>query len=188
MQISIANATQDSNRGWLRRAIWRVRQFAHAVRSRPDPGVDATLRQLLASDDQWELLSRLTPFDRAHHLRVHGLLIGAGHDDPDLLLAALLHDVGKADARGRVGTLHRATNVLLGWLSPALLGRLASGDGWFRHGLWLSMHHAEIGADLAHGAGASERCCFLIAAHAGSTDVADPLLVALAAADNAAIR
>jgi putative nucleotidyltransferase with HDIG domain len=188
MPTTIATLYQTQRRGRLSSALWRVRQFSHALRCRPDPAVDAELRRLLESDAQWALLARLTPFDRAHHLRVHALLVEAGHDDVDLLRAALLHDVGKADERGRVNPLHRSAHVLLGWISPGMLRRVAINGGWLSHGLWLSLHHAENGAVLAARAGASERCCELIAAHAGPLRSTDPLLVSLAAADHASIR
>lgn len=188
MLMTIATQFPTHRRGRVRDALWRVRQFSHALRSRPDPVVDAELRRLLGSDIQWALLTRLTPFDRAHHLRVYTLLVESGHDDPDLLRAALLHDVGKADDRGRVNPLHRAAHVMLVALVPGLLTRVAFNGGWFSHGLWLSLHHAENGAVLAARAGASERCCALIAAHARPLRSTDPLLVALAAADHASIR
>lgn len=188
MHTAIANPAPDIRRGRLRRAIWRVRQFGHAIHSRTDRDVDAVLHRLLASDAQWLLLARLTPFDRAHHLRVHQILVQAGHDDPDLLCAALLHDVGKADERGRVNAFHRATHVLLGRVSPPLLHQVARSGGWLRHGLWLSVNHAEIGAGLVRAAGGSERCCAFIAHHDDPSASSDPLLAALVAADNAAIR
>ncbi|MDQ3547210.1 MAG: HD domain-containing protein [Chloroflexota bacterium] len=188
MQMSIAAAATPPERGKVRRMLWRVRQFGHAIDSRPSPADDAELQQLLASDAQWRLLAHLTPFDRAHHLRVHTLLVEAGHDDPDLLLAGLLHDVGKADERGRVSVPHRAVHVLLVRLAPSLLDRLSRNDGWFRHGLWLSVRHAEVGACLVAAAGGSQRCCALIACHNKPSSSSDPLLAALVAADNAAIR
>jgi hypothetical protein len=188
MPMTIATSFPTHRRGRLSNALWRVRQFSHALRCRSDPAVDTELRRLLDSDAQWALLTRLTPFDRAHHLRVYALLVASGHDDPDLLRAALLHDVGKADERGRVNPLHRTAHVLLGCIAPGLLRRVAISGGWLSHGLWLSLHHAENGAVLAARAGASERCCALIAAHAGPLRSSDPLLVALAAADHASIR
>lgn len=187
MQMSVAAKPLATRRGRIGAAIWRVRQFGHAIRSHPDPTVDAELQRLLASEAYWRLLARLTAFDRAHHLRVYRLLIEAGQDDPDLLLAGLLHDAGKADERGRVSAVHRAAHVVLGLLVPGLLARLAHDGGWLRHGLWLSVHHAEIGAKLVHAAGGSERCCALIRQHDDPCP-ADPLVAALVAADNAAIR
>jgi hypothetical protein len=188
MTMTIATQPLEPKQSWLHGALWRVRQFRHAVRSRPEPAVDSELRRLLASDAQWTLLARLTPFDRAHHLRVYRLLIDAGHTDPDLLRAALLHDVGKADARGRVGVIHRSVHVLIGSVSPRLLHRIAADEGWFQRGIFLSAYHAEVGAALVRIAGGSQRCCDLIRRHNKRSDQNDPLLAALIAADNAAIR
>ena len=188
MPMSIATTTIVPTRNTVQRVLWRARQFGHVIWSRPDNDVDAELRRLLDCDAQWTLLARLTPFDRAHHLRVHQWLVASGESDPDLLLAGLLHDVGKADASVRVNPLHRAACVLLFKVSPSLLERLAVRGNWFGHGLWLNVHHAEAGAMLARDAGASERCCALIRAHAEPWSHTDPLLNALIAADNATIR
>ncbi|MEX1158725.1 MAG: hypothetical protein WEC79_07345 [Thermomicrobiales bacterium] len=188
MQTQLTTPATVAGRRGLGGALWRLRQFGHMMRSRPDAAVDAELLRLLDCDAQWFLLARLSPFDRAHHLRVHTVVVESGYDDPDLLRAALLHDIGKADDRGRVNAVHRAAHVLLERLSPTLLTRvIGSGDG-FRHGLWLSVLHPALGASLASEAGASARCCALIASHADHAGGADPLQAALASADDAAIR
>jgi putative nucleotidyltransferase with HDIG domain len=169
-------------------SLRRIAQFVGAVRCKDDPAVDARLRVLLGNDAQWALLQRLAPFDRAHHLRVHELLVTLGHDDLDLLRAALLHDIGKADERGRVRLPHRVVSTLLGELAPSLLARLSRADrDGVRHGLYLAAHHARLGAELAAQAGASARCCALIAGHEGAQVGDDPLLAALIAADSQAI-
>jgi putative nucleotidyltransferase with HDIG domain len=174
----------------LAQGSWRrVSQFTHllAVRAKPDARIDAALRQLLSDELQWQLLARLTPFDRAHQLRVHALLVDQGHTDPDLLRAALLHDVGKADERGRVGWPARVALVVLRAGFPRLLGWLTE----VRRrgplgGVYLARHHAALGARMAARAGASARCCELIARHEGPAGK-DDALAALMAADARAV-
>lgn len=168
----------------------RVRQFLDATLPQDDAGViDRALRQIVENDQQWQLLARLTPFDRVHHLRVYTVLVEQGETDPDLLLAAVLHDTGKADNRMRVGLPHRVVRVLLGATWPELLARLTSRDNWLGHGLFLAVRHPELGALLARQAGASDRCCDLIRHHHQPIEtVNDPLLRALILADEEASR
>jgi putative nucleotidyltransferase with HDIG domain len=164
----------------------RWRQFADAVLCRADPRVDRRIRELLNDDGQWRLVARLTPYDRRHLLTVHDRLVAAGYTDPDLLRAALLHDIGKADERARVGTPHRVLRVVLRRVWPGLLRWLAT-ERKLSHRLYLAEHHAALGARAARQAGASERCCALIAAHEATSDAtADRLLLALIAADSGA--
>lgn len=169
-------------------ARWRVLQFLTALSVRTDPQVDLRLRSVVQNDAQWALLQRLTPFDRSHHLHVYDALRRAGHSDPDLLLAGVLHDVGKADDRGRVWLLHRVAKVLLARHAPGLLSRLSNSQGnAVTHGLFLCVWHAELGARLAHAAGASARCCELIARHEeDSENVTDRDLLALILVDHGA--
>ena len=164
-------------------ALRRVGQFARALRLRPDARIDGRLRHLLADERQWLLLARLSAFDRAHHLRVHHTLVAWGQTDPELLRAALLHDAGKADDCGRASVPHRVALVLLRASVPGLLSRLAAqpGRGPWR-GMYLAVHHAALGAQHASLAGASVRCCELIAGHAGPAGE-DTALAALIAAD-----
>jgi HD superfamily phosphodiesterase len=116
-------------------------------------------------------------------LGVHDRLLATGYSDPELLRAALLHDAGKADCRARVGITHRVLRVLLKRFAPGLLGRLATGRPR-SHRLYLAEHHARLGAEAARHAGASERCCWLIANHERDVaDVTDSELLALIAAD-----
>lgn len=168
-------------------ARWRVLQFLTALTVRCDPLVDLRLRAAVHSDAQWALLQRLTPFDRSHHLQVYDALRQTGHSDPDLLLAGALHDVGKADARGRVWLVHRVARVLLAKLAPDSLSNLSDNGNALMHGLYLCVRHASLGAQLAEAAGASSRCCELIARHEENAErVADPGLLALIKADQGA--
>ena len=119
--------------------------------------------------------------DRRHALDVVERLLARGHDDPDLLTAALLHDAGKGH---RMRLWHRVAGVLLSAFAPGLLRRLADPDpaSW-RHPFHLFLHHARLSAKLAERDGASARAVALIR---GTPDPADAHLSrALTEADDA---
>lgn len=159
--------------------VWyRIQQGLSQLIARPDADVDATLQTLL-SGAHWELMKRLTPPDRAHALRVHRELVRRGLLDRDLLQAALLHDVGKADDRNRVTLFHRTLNVLAGKIAPNALERFACRGGWIGHGVHLARRHPTLGAELARQTGASQRTCWLIAHHDDGTISGDSALRAL---------
>ncbi len=186
--ITTANVVQFSISfcGGLSVVESRVRQFIQALTYRQVPAIDTRLKTVLDSDQQWELLRRLSPFDRAHHLNVWSHLVEEGVRDPDLLQAALLHDVGKADGDGRVRLIHRIMLVLGRRVAPDLIGILTTpGTPYYVHGLYLADNHAELGAELAWEAGASQRSCYFIAMHENVTLAAnDDSLRALMLADS----
>ena len=119
--------------------------------------------------------------DRRHALDVAGRLMARGLHDPDLLVAALLHDAAKGH---RVRLWHRVAGVLLAAAAPALLRRLADRDprSW-RHGFHLVLHHARLSAELALAAGVPPRAAGFIRGEARGEDV--QLLRHLTAADDA---
>ena len=124
----------------------------------------------------------MTPRDQQHCLDVYRRLKEQGHDDGDLLAAALLHDAGK----GHIALWHRVVFVRLDATAPRLQRAIIApgeGDGW-RQALYRCCHHAELGAELARAAGAGERVVALI-----GEDESEPVreqLAALKAADDAA--
>jgi len=156
-----------------------MQAVAH-VRARVDPAEEVVARRLLP-DRAMALYQAMPVADRRHALDVADRLLGAGHDDGDLLAAALLHDVAKGH---RMRLWHRATGVLLEALAPALLHRLASEDprSW-RHPFHLYLHHDRLSAELATRAGCGARAAGFII---GAVDEADAhLLDALKRADDA---
>jgi hypothetical protein len=156
-----------------------MQAVAH-VRARVQPAEEAVARRILP-DRAFALYRAMPVADRRHALDVVDRLLAAGHDDADLLAAALLHDTAKGD---RMRLWHRASGVLLDALAPALLRRLERDDprSW-RHPYHLYLHHASLSADLAVSAGCGPRVeAFII----GRVDDADAhLLAALKRADDA---
>jgi hypothetical protein len=76
------------------RILYRTRQFWHILRLVPSER-DLDLVQSVLTPAQFSLFSRLQPGEQSHSIKVFTKLAGAGENNPDLLVAALLHDVGK---------------------------------------------------------------------------------------------
>lgn len=165
----------------------RLHQGLAALCPRLPVDRDAILAATL-SGPQSEAFRRLPVHDQAHLCRVYRALRDDGMDDPDLLTAALLHDLGKIDAGGRsqVRLVDRIARVVIARVAPPLLRRLARlpAPGW-RRGLALAVHHPALGAERAADLGCSDRTCWLIAHH-HDTATADADLRRLIAADRTA--
>ncbi len=87
-------------------------------------------------------------------------LLEQGENQPDLLVAALLHDIGKL--RYRLNPLERAMVVLVKAINPEQAHRWGSlpPDGWDRLPGWrkafiVAEQHAGWGAEMARQAGVS---------------------------------
>jgi hypothetical protein len=115
------------------------------------------------------LFRTMSQADQRHSLRVCRALQAHGCEERDMLAAALLHDVGKAE--GRVPFWTRPVIVLGKRLHSALLTRLTvlpecieRAPRWQRE-LSYAWWHAEVGAQLAMRAGLSERSVLYIRTH-----------------------
>lgn len=144
-----------------------------------------------------DLFYRMPRRDQRHSLDVLYSLRSAGVDQPDLLAAALLHDVGKTVNPGRPLRLwQRVVVVLLEAIDPELVAVLASDDpDSLRYPFHAHLCHPELGAALAQEAGCTRLTVELIRWHQskkGSPVEAEPgrqpalpqLLAWLQAADN----
>ncbi|MBI4498333.1 MAG: hypothetical protein HY689_10575 [Chloroflexi bacterium] len=162
------------------RLWYRARQFGNVFRARLRPEEEALVRVVLTPAQQ-RLFWAMHPVARRHHLDVCRALQRQGWRDPEVLAAALLHDVGK----GHLGPWARAVIVVVGALAPGLLaagprsGRPAGGPR-----AWLAAHvrHAEDGAALVAAAGGAARTVALIRCH--ERGGSDPALHALRRADD----
>lgn len=178
--------------------FYRSRQFFNGFFAQLTTEEEQLVRQRL-SPAEFALFSRMPLDARRHSLNVYLTLERTGNTDPDLAVAALLHDVGKvaADVTGvKLGLWVRIPLVLMEATHPKIIRRLASpdpNDGW-RYTLNVHLEHPEIGAAMAARAGSSRTACWLIASHqnrellhedewALSTNAAD-LLLALQQADS----
>jgi hypothetical protein len=147
--------------------VHRVSQFVAHVRARVD-GDEVALAHRMLAGPAARLFDAMPVADRRHGLDVSARLLAAGHDDPDLLAAALLHDAAKGR---RMRLWHRVGGVLLEAFAPGVLRRLGSPDpaSW-RHPFHLYLHHADLSADLVLAAGGSQRTAAFIRGTAAGDD------------------
>ena len=140
-------------------AAWwagKVRQFGGHIRAR----VARSERDALAA---WLTPAQLAAFDamhvadRRHGLDVVGALRGDGVDEPDVLVAGLLHDAGK----GRTGVLPRVA-YSLGQAYGSWVWRLAAILPGFGAAIDELRVHPERSAAIAAAAGCSDRTVDLI--------------------------
>jgi hypothetical protein len=140
--------------------IWyRISQFWRVLFARINPpDLSQALKGL--SQDQRELFTRMQPGEQNHAVIVYRRLLEMGENQPDLLVAALLHDVGKL--RYRMNPLERSMVVLVKVVLPkkALLWGELPSINWdslpsWRKAFIVAEQHPEWGAELARKAGVS---------------------------------
>jgi len=131
------------------------------------------------SEPQLALFDSMHRADQRHGFDVAAVLRAEGHDDPELLLAALLHDCSKGPG---VRLPHRVAWSLGERYGEGVLDVFGHMPG-FRAAFERLRHHADDSARLAGDAGCSERTAELIRHQA---DPVDPEAgVALQLADEA---
>jgi hypothetical protein len=173
--------------------IYRARQFWRTVFLKTDFQPCQQASEYL-TPAQWALFTQLQPPEQVHALRMFYQLQDQGEISPDLLVAALLHDVGKL--RYPLQPVERAAIVLVQAIFPGRArqwGALPEQawenlPGW-RRAFILAEQHAGWGADLAHQAGVSPLAEALIRRHhqpplAGGAELEDVLLYKLWVIDN----
>lgn len=150
------------------------------------PAADRALVRAHLSQSQYTLFAALLPRDQVHAIAVYRAIL-RDHpkiaDDPDVAVAALLHDAGKAGTR----LWHRVAYVLLQDFAPGLLRRLTPVSPHdVRYPFYALREHARLGAALARAARCNARVVTAIAQHhspAAAQRSEDVLVRALQAAD-----
>ena len=167
--------------------VYRVTQFFRALAARVSEEEVEQATRLLTPEAR-ALFRRQVVQDQRHALAVYRTLQQAGHTDPRLLAAALLHDVGKA--AGRLPSCYRAAIVLMGRFAPGLLVRLSQGgSNPLNRPFIVYARHSEQGARWAQEAGCSPLTVALIRRHeerpTHDQSEEDRFLAILQAADSA---
>jgi hypothetical protein len=145
---------------------YRFKQFWQNVAA--PPLSDGVLAEVAAhlTPAEMALFRRFDRSDGWHSYRVLCTLQEAGHSQPDLLAAALLHDVGKTCAPLTVW--ERSLIVVAQWVWPdktAVWGQGALTDAGWKRPFVVKAQHAAWGAQMAAAAGSHPLTVELIRRH-----------------------
>ena len=146
------------------RGAYRSRQVWQVLSARPLTDEERRAAADILSDQQMALFVGQAEAGQQHGLRVMKTLMDAGHKQHDLLVAALLHDVGKN--RVRYTWLDRVKVVLAQRFAPGLAKKWATGSdsGWTR-AFVVKERHPEWGAEALAAAGGSVLSVDLVRRH-----------------------
>jgi putative nucleotidyltransferase with HDIG domain len=151
------------------RLFYRTRQFWQAISTRSiQQNVD--LIDSILSEPQVKLFRQMQKSEQVHSMMVLSQLRNQGEQDPDLLTAALLHDVGKTRMPLRIW--ERVLVVLVRAICPDCVQRWGAGEfenqvTWFnwRRAFVVAEQHPAWGAEMAAERGTSRLAVRLIARH-----------------------
>jgi hypothetical protein len=147
--------------------VYRARQFFHNLSARPQPA-DLRTAQAFLTPPLYALFCQMDSADQAHSLEVFKTLQNEGEENEDLLSAALLHDIGKANVQPALW--ERVVAVLAGPFMGKRWESWADGTarGW-RKALVIAAAHPDWGADRVRQAGGSQCLERLIRYHQRKT-------------------
>lgn len=191
-------AAQGSRRMSPARISYRVRQFWKALFARPD-WQDLALARVVLGPQSMELFLRMQPGEQLHSLQVYHQIAASLEEAPveeseHLLVAALLHDVGKS--RYPLSLWERVIIVLGKAIAPGLVNSWGGLDelplekiSLWRRPFVVAAQHARWGAEMAARAGISPLAVTLILRHQDTiheapATVADRLLKVLQSIDD----
>ncbi len=170
------------------RPLYRIRQFWQMSRAKPLSEDELSLAREILTPKQMGLFKVMHPAEQSHAIRVATKLLNLGETHPELLAAALLHDVGKV--RFPLALWERALIVICNRFFPERVKEWSQGKprGWGRPFV-IAQQHPYWGARLAAESGSSTLTINLIWRHQERlstvpTSDEDRLLRTLQAADD----
>ena len=145
----------------VRYRLWQFWQIVTAVPL--EPAMRAEVATIL-SVPELALFDRFSLNDQWHSYRVMKMLQAAGHTQPPLLVAALLHDVGKTKLS--LSIWQRSLIVLVSLLLPRQTAVWGQGEavGWKRPFVVKAQHPA-WSAEMAAAAGSLSQAVALMRRH-----------------------
>ena len=146
------------------RLSYRIRQFRYAMRAKSISEGELNVAREVLTPKQMGLFRNMQPEDMTHALRVFQTVKARGEDNHDLLVAALLHDVGKV--RCPLTVWERALIVLANRFFPTRIKAWGQGRarGW-RRPFVVAEQHPYWGAQMAAECGVSPLAVNLIWRH-----------------------
>ena len=149
-------------------ALYRIQQGLRALTAYTR-SVDLETARAYLSPPLMGLFEHMRRSEQQHSLKVLRALRAAGHTHPDLMAAALLHDVGKS--RAPYHLWDRVLVVLASRLLPGFVDRWGRGApiGW-RRPFAVAAQHPTWGAEMVRAAGGSPNLVELIARHQDRLD------------------
>lgn len=153
----------------LRYRLWQFWQIVTAVPLEPTARDEVAT---ILSPSELSLFRQFALNDQWHSYRVMKMLQAAGHDQPQLLVAALLHDVGKTKLP--LSIWERSLIVLASLLLPRQTAVWGQGEavGWKRPFV-VKMQHPTWSAEMATAAGSDPQVIALIQWHQDAIDPND---------------
>lgn len=169
------------------RIAYRLRQLrANLVAGPLTESAHQEVAELLTAGEL-SLFAEHSPADQWHSHRVLHCLQDAGYNHPDLLTAALLHDIGKAKCP--LSIWDRTVIVVIGALFPGRAEHWGQGapEGW-RRPFVARAQHPEWGAQMVAAVGSRPLVVELVRRHQDKLvsiqDETDRLLASLQWADD----
>lgn len=145
--------------------LWnRVKQFWRALFAPELTGAQRAELQSQLTPPEYALFCRFDRGEQWHSYQVMRTLKAAGHTEPDLLAAALLHDVGKTQSP--LSLWDRSLIVMMMKAAPGKTAVWGQGalSGWQRPFV-VKAQHPEWGAQMTQAAGSTPLVVNLIRRH-----------------------
>jgi putative nucleotidyltransferase with HDIG domain len=143
---------------------YRINQFWWALTAENLPKSAQSRIGSLLSEKERALFDLFSPSEQRHSYKVYETLMAAGFDQHELLVAGVLHDIGKT--REPLNVMERIVVVLVEKFSPHKLASWGRGParGWKRPFV-VKVQHPKWGSEMVKEAGSNDLVVKLVRRH-----------------------